>query len=428
LGVRRLKARRVTFEEFEMPRWLIPTTYVVVSFVAAEIIPRLEYALFPAYGHALSVSSAQVLLGAVSSGMMAFTAIVFSIAFLVIQYTATAFSKRFILLLGRNTLIYHAFGIFVATFTFALGTLVFVNREDSDWIPVGSIVIVGLLMLLSVAMLARLINRLAELRITRVLQYIGDGGRAAIARMPAAGVAPANVRPLGEPGQVVMHRSGSVVLAAIDTSGLVRLARDAGGTIRLECAVGDPLYPGSVIARMYGARVTIAEAELLRLVRLAAENLFLGDVRFSLRLLVDAAIMALSPAVNDPTTAVEALDQIEDLMLTLGQRGLEAGRIADENGELRLIYPVPTWDDYLALAFDEIRQYGAESLQVVRRLRATLVHLAEALADERRDAVIEYRRRLDAKTEHHFEGADRATALGIDPQGLGLTRRADAST
>jgi hypothetical protein len=125
-----------------MPRWMIPAVYVIVSFLAAVVLPRVEYAVAPGHGNAISVSTAQALLGAVSSGMMAFTGIVFSIALLLIQYTATAFSKRFILLFRRHNVIFHALGLFVATFTFSLGTLAFVGREDKGWVPVDSIVIV----------------------------------------------------------------------------------------------------------------------------------------------------------------------------------------------------------------------------------------------------------------------------------------------
>ena len=96
----------------------------------------------------------------------------------------------------------------------------------------------------------------------------------------------------------------------------------------------------------------------------------------------------MSPAVNDPTTAVQALDQIEDLLRRLGRRQLDAGQARDATGALRLTFQVPTWEDYLALAFDEIRQFGATSVQVVRRLRAALVGLADTVAVEaRRDAV-----------------------------------------
>jgi uncharacterized membrane protein len=410
-----------------MPRWLIPASYLLVSFVAAVLVPRLEYRFFPADGNMMSVSTAQTLLGAISSGMMAFTAIVFSIAFLFVQYTATAYSKRFILLTIRKPFVYHAFGLFVSTFTFALGTLAFVNRLGSNWVPLDSVIITGVLLAISIAVMGRLVNQVADLRITRILGYLGDCGRGLILRLPAPEAAASALLELpDEPSQVVRHAGRLMVVTAIDKPGLVRLARDAQVTIRLECAAGDSVSAGSILARIYGARTPIAETALVRCIALRKENFYDTDVRFTLRLLVDAAIMALSHAVNDPTTAVQALDQIEDLMVHLARRKLETGRLADENGEPRLVYPAPTWEDYLALAFDEIRRYGSDSLQVDRRIRAALVHLADAVEDEpRRNAVVEYRRRLDADLERRsFDSTDRATALGIDPQGLGLTRDA----
>lgn len=408
-----------------MPRWLIPAAYFVASLIAALVIPRLEFELLPVWGNEISVSTAQALLGAVSSGMMAFTAIVFSIGFLFIQYTATAFSKRFMVTAAQRPLIFHAFGLFVSTFTFALGTLAFVNRHGSDWVPFGSILIVGVLLVFSVAVMARLMNQVAMLRITRVLSYIGDRGRAAIERIPAEAADETPVRvALGEPAQTVVYSGNLMVLAAIDSTALAAVARTYGTTIRLEYAVGDTVFQNSILATVYGTGQQMDEAAILRAIRLEPENLFDGDVRFALRLLVDTAVMALSPAVNDPTTAVEALDEILDLMLRLGRRPLDTGRLFDDSGTLRLIYPAPTWNDYLSLAFDEIRSYGAESFQVLRRLRAALVRLAAALQDEeRRIAVVSYRNRLDAAVLRlGLDEADTATALGIDPQGLGLTR------
>jgi len=70
--------------------------------------------------------------------------------------------------------------------------------------------------------------------------------------------------------------------------------------------------------------------------------------------------------MNDPATAVQVLDQIEDLLRRLGSRELDAGCVADEWGALRLVFPTPTWEDDLTLAFDEIRHYGAQSVQVMR--------------------------------------------------------------
>ena len=163
--------------------------------------------------------------------------------------------------------------------------------------------------------------------------------------------------------------------------------------------------------------------------RLGTSRTFEQDPKFAIRLLVDIAIRALSPAVNDPTTAVQALDQIEDLLRRLGKRQLDAGYACDETGALRVTFPVPTWHDYLALAFDEIRQFGAGSIQVNRRLRAALTGLRDTVAgEERRSAVERYLDHLVLGIGHSgFDEADRAAALQEDRQGLGLSRKTAGS-
>ena len=99
--------------------------------------------------------------------------------------------------------------------------------------------------------------------------------------------------------------------------------------------------------------------------------------------------MALSPAVNDPTTAVQAIDQIEDLLYRLGHSVLDIGFAKDAQGELRLVFPTPTWEEHLSLAFDEIRFYGSGSVQVLRRLRSALVNLNGSLADPKRTGAVQ---------------------------------------
>ena len=116
----------------------------------------------------------------------------------------------------------------------------------------------------------------------------------------------------------------------------------------------------------------IDERKLRNGIELGKERTFEQDPKYAIRLLVDIAIRALSPAINDPTTAVQALDQIEDLLLRLGQRHLEIGDFRDRDGKLRLVVSFPTWDDLLRLAFDEICFYGATSVQVMRRMNALI--------------------------------------------------------
>jgi uncharacterized membrane protein len=186
--------------------------------------------------------------------------------------------------------------------------------------------------------------------------------------------------------------------------------------------VGDTVVDGMPLLRVHGGTQPLAEKRLRRAVRLGHERTFDQDPKYAIRILVDIAIKALSPAINDPTTAVQALDQLEDLLLRLGRADLEAGRVRDRRGSVRLVFAVPKWEDFLVLAFDEIRYCGASSIQVMRRMRALLQDLMEQVPPERRPALRRYLERVDNGIRRTFEDEeDRKDALEVDRQGLGLS-------
>jgi uncharacterized membrane protein len=204
---------------------------------------------------------------------------------------------------------------------------------------------------------------------------IGDRGRQVINDMfrsldekahsgtvPALG--PENTR-LGPATQALNYTGAPHTVAKLDIHALADQAERTGGLIVMKCVVGDTLVDGVPILQIYGAKSHIPERALMRAIDLQWERTFEQDPKYPIRLLVDIAIKALSPAINDPTTAVQTIDQIEDLVRRLGQRDLDAGYICDTRGIVRLIIPMLRWDDYLRLAFDEIRQYGATSVQVM---------------------------------------------------------------
>ena len=128
---------------------------------------------------------------------------------------------------------------------------------------------------------------------------------------------------------------------------------------------------------------------------MADERTIEQDPAFALRIIVDTAIRALSPAVNDPTTAVHALDSVEVVVRELAGRDLAASLTRGPDGAVRLAWRTPGWADMLDLAFDEIRAYGAASVQVCRRLRAVLEDLRAATPAVRHAAIDEHLERLD---------------------------------
>ena len=154
---------------------------------------------------------------------------------------------------------------------------------------------------------------------------------------------------------------------------------------------------------------------------LGRERTIEQDPAFALRILVDIAIRALSPAVNDPTTAVQVLDYIEDLLLEIGRREpLGHAVLRDGHGRARVVIPVRRWEQYLDLGVTEIRQYGATSVQVARRLRALLEELRGGVAPPHRAAVETALCRLEASVTASFAADDdRSMAGASDRQGIG---------
>jgi uncharacterized membrane protein len=418
-----------------LPFWLIPMIYAVVSLAAGSLLPQLEYKYLPAYSHGMSVSSAQAFLSSVASGMMSLTAIVFSFTFLMLQFSASAYSKRLTLLTGRDPILWNSLGVFSATFVYALATLPYVDRNRDGAIPYFSTLAVGVLLALSVILLALLVHSLGGLQITHVLRVVGDKARKVIHEMFPLSDSKVSVQTKalkeqaeriqsGTPLQTLTYSGQPRAISFFDVATCVRFAQDATAVIVMDCTVGDTVAEGAPLMRIFGAE-RIPDNDLLGAIHFAWDRTFEQDPKYALRLLVDTAIMALSPAVNDPTTAVQSIDQIEDLLYRLGQCDLDVGYIGDANGDLRFVFPTPTWDDYLSLAFDEIRLYGSNTLQVLRRMRSALNDLLGSLSrEDRADAVRGYLRHLDNVVAHSdLDERDRAKALQEDPQGLGTSRR-----
>ncbi len=415
-----------------MPPWLIPMVYVGVTVVCALVLPRLEHIYLSAYSQGMSVASSQAVLSAIASGMMALTGIVFALAFVMVQFSAVAYSPRLVAWFALDPLPFHALGRFTATFVYALATLAWIDRGGNGKVPLFSILLVTLLLILSMIMFARLVQRINDLQIANVLQFIGHKGRIVIlATFPRLDATPESWSNATEEAQrrpvtQRLHYSGEpLTIASFDHDALVRHAQAVDGVIVMDCAIGDTLVEEAWLLRVHGGQRPLAETALRQAIQLAKERTFDQDPKYALRLLVDIAIKALSPAINDPTTAVQAMSQIEDLLRRLGRRALDAGCVRNGQGVLRLVFPTPTWEDYLTLAFDEIRQYGADSVQVMRRLRSALLGLTDS---ERKQLVLHYLQHLDQTIAHsRLDAEDQGVAYQEDQQGLGLSRHRSQS-
>jgi uncharacterized membrane protein len=345
-----------------------------------------------------------------------------------VQFSASAYSPRLVLWISHDPVIPHATGVFTATFVYALTSLAWVDRSGSGRVPLIGIVVLAALLIVSIIMFIGLIQRVSTLQVTRILIFTGNHGREIIENLYPPLDTPISIgsmESLDSPcTQTLFHHGPPGKVQAIDIPFLVEMASRSGSVIEMTAAVGDAVLDSTAMLRVYGCSSQLPEEGLRNAIRLGDERTFEQDPRYAIRLLVDIAIKALSPAINDPTTAVQALDEIEDLLIRLGRRRLEIGDFRDVLGKLRLSVIFPTWEDILVLAFDEIRLYGATSVQVMRRMNALLSELISVLPEERRPALDYWRERLQLTIQSTFrDREDVLDASHEDRQGLGSSRR-----
>jgi uncharacterized membrane protein len=420
------------FRATNLSVWLIPLMYAGGAILCGFTIPRFAYQLFPGFVSSISVNAAIGIYSAAASGMIALTGIVFSLTFVMVQFSATAYSPRLVLWIARDPVISHATGIFTATFLYALSSLAWVDRYGSGRVPWVGVFFVVLLLMVSIVMFVSLIHRVGKLQVTQMLIFTGDRGREVIETFyPPIDTPPStgSIEPLASPcTQTLLHHGPPSKVQTIDVLALVRIARTAGCVIEMAATVGDAVLDSTPILRVLGCSGQLPEEGLRNAVRLGDERTFDQDPKYAIRLLVDIGIKALSAAVNDPTTAVQALDQIEDLLIRLGRRRLEIGAFRDAQDRLRLLVSFPTWEDFLVLAFDEIRFYGSTSIQVMRRMMALINELISIMPEERRPALRYWRERLQSTVVSAFHNReDILDASHEDRQGLGSSRRSERS-
>jgi len=412
----------------KLSAWAIPALYACLAFVAGLTVPRLETHFFPDLVSPMSVSAAIAIYSSIGSGMLALTGIVFSLTFVMVQFSATAYSPRLVLFLARDSVMSHALGIFTATFLYAVSALAGIDRFASGSVPFISVLVIIGLLLASVAMFIALIGRIGSLQVNQMLIFTGDHARKVIAKLypPLQSATAIPEREKFGPShltQTLVHQGRPSSVQSVNVVGLVNLARGSDAVIEMAVSVGDSVAESMQLLRVFNAQRPIDDSMLKQEIQLGAERTFEQDPKYALRLLVDIAIRALSPAINDPTTAVQALDQIEDLLLRLGHRQLEIGDYHDADGKLRLVISFPSWEDLLRLSFDEISFCGATSVQVMRRMNALIANLRTMLPEVRRPALVYWDTRLSTLIARSFPSdQERIEASAEDRQGLGVPR------
>ena len=402
--------------------WGLPAIGAILGGVLGIIVPLAQENIDASFWR-YSPSTASAVLTAIVGATAALTGFVVTVTVLVVQMAIGTFSARILRLWYRDPLLKVALAVLLCTLTFSFSLLQWIG---DDFVPDLGVTLSGLLVSLSLLVFIVFFDR--SIRRLRPAAVAADVATAAqsmfmqdVHRADRSDVRWGVGTTRADPKLIVRASRGGAI-QAVDTDGLVKWARTHNAEIVLPHPVGNFVQTGAAIAFVYGDNVSDhASEELEGMIALGEERTFEQDPAFAIRILVDIANRALSLAVNDPTTAVQVLDQIGEVLGLIGRTDFE-GRVKPASGDTPAAVVMVTrrWEDFVTLGLTEIREYGATSIQVMRRLRALLEELLETVRPEHRGAVEEELGRLDSTVADNWrDSVDMDRARGTDPQGIG---------
>ncbi|HVJ82025.1 MAG TPA: DUF2254 domain-containing protein [Planctomycetia bacterium] len=406
--------------------WILP----LLGMAAAMASVRLVHAIDMRSGaeSAIRPETGLAALGALSTSMFTFVVFVSSALLVAVQLASAQLSPRIIGIVFNDPVTKCSLTLFVFSFTFSLSALVRIEGS----VPPLTILAAAYGGIASLAVFLYLIDHVGRaLRPSGALRAVGKAGREVIRavyprRLQERAAEAVVSDPLPAPDRIILSRKDGVV-RAFDVRGLVQKAVRADCVVELAPQVGDFVAEGDPLFRIYRGGDKLTEAELAGSISVGQERTFEQDPAFAFRVLVDIAAKGLSPAINDPTTAVLALDQIHHLLRSVGSRALDDERVRDVRGQVRLLFRTPDWGEFVHLAVTEIRQFGGGSIQVARRLKAMLENLIATLPHGRTILLRGELELLGRSADRFFiEPEDRALAEIADLQGVGGVQDRDA--
>src|SRR5688500_18228934 len=401
---------------------------VVLSFGTIAIDQAYEFELVPQ-----SISggpdAAIEILGTIAASMVSLAALVLTITMVVVQLAMGQFSPRIVQRILQDKPSQLAIGTFVGTFAHAMLTLREVQTGSEEVVPGVAVILAFVLVIISIMVLVWYVHHIGRsLRVAALIELVGTDTRKLLDELYVDhGAALSFERPT-----ICARRSG--VITRIDHKTLVRtaaasecvltLVRPAaacGRALPLGPALGELVPAGAPLFEIAGKVERLDVEATMGSIQVGLERTLDQDMAYGMRMLVDIAERSLSDGpFLDPTTAVQAIDRLHDCLRQLAPRSFPDGRYRDKRGEVRLITRSMAWEDYVHLAFDEIRMAGAGSPQVARRLRAALEDLLTIAPQDRKACLQDQLALLHSGTQQAIsEPRDVVNASQRDRSGIG---------
>lgn len=430
------RRRAVFFDAWRSRLWPVPLFGVVVAVLAGVAIPELDGSLdqhmptmLSAYLFGGGADAAREVLGAVATSLITVTSLTFSLTVVTLQLASSQYTPRLLRTFASDRFVQRTLALFLATFVYALTVLRTVRNDDdagAEFVPQIAVSVAYLLAMASVLYLVLFLGHLVrQIRIETMLEHvssdIGDTACRMLEPFDDDG-ARWGVDPLPPPpshASTISARS-SGFLVEIDEQAIFSAAVDADVMIWIDRPVGSGIQAGVPVAFCWPAGQTGAVLDEERLARVrkqvagalntGVERTATQDLGYGLRQLTDVVVRALSPGINDPTTAIHGLNACSSSLCELAGYRLGRHTMRDENDVLRVVVARPDLPDLLDLVCAQPLLYGADDPAVLARLFSLLRELAWVVVlPAHRQAIADRLRRLEMATansdfdevEHH---------------------------
>ena len=404
--------------------WFLPSTMAGVAFALSFILGQVDAWIgvkaVREFGwlYTFGPEGARAILSAIASSMITVAGLTFSVTMLTLQLASSQFGPRLLRNFMRDRGNQVVLGTFIATFVYCLLVLRTVRgTEESHFVPHVAVAFGILLALASIAVLIYFIHHVAtSIRIETLLAQLAEETRAAVDRLypermgldppPSGGTHPENPIPDGFECGVRLIRCGhSGYVQRVDVDALMKVATEHELIVRIEATPGRFLKEGDALLAAYPQEAVSDEAadQLRGALVVGQERTPEQDLEFSIRRIVEIAQRALSPGINDPTTALYCIDRLGEAFSRMAERDIPSPLRFDEKRRLRIVTEGWSLDELACPAFAAVARYGIADADVVAKLLATMDMLIQAAPPAAAKAILELREEIHREVQNQAD-------------------------
>lgn len=402
------------WDDLRSSLWFRPLVITLSSALLAAITVTIDYQVEVPEFFVTSADNARAELSAIASSMLTVTTLTFSIMVVALVLASQQFSPRILRKFMSDPVKQNLIGFFIGTFVY---TLLVLNRiddaSDPPFVPVVSVAFSLLLSFLSVGAFIYFIHHFAKsIQISSIVAGIREETEDLLEKSFSAPVRvfPAEIPQLSAENAVSIPAPRSGYIQGIDLEELVNIAQEHEVVMQVERLMGEFVARDTRLMLVQPRANEKLTAAVYRAFDFGDERTLYQDSLFGIRQLEDIAIKAISPAINDPTTAINCLDHICSLLVFVAQHPDASPYHSDSAGQVRIIARKPAFSDFVNQSFNQIRQYAASEVAVSLRMIEVLIEVAQIVQEHERQQVLWRHAGMIAR------GADRGIGEPYDRQ------------